>query len=159
MFLRPIKNHWFGFQNTPDNAKDICEVEASNKIQENAVDKYVVKKSPNQCFSHLIHFEFSTQTSNPQNGARSYRVYRRRKLGSLGYRQCETQDYYVTNVWAQARGGQRLGGRDSNIIVLNSMVVKLSNTSSQSNSLYANNEGVPERRSSPQSPTLQKHAL
>jgi len=43
MLLRPIKNHWFGFQNTPDNAKDICEVgEASNKIQENAVDKYVV---------------------------------------------------------------------------------------------------------------------
>jgi len=42
MFLLPIKNHWFGFQNTPDNAKDICEVEASNKIQENAVDKYVV---------------------------------------------------------------------------------------------------------------------
>jgi len=46
MLLRiPIENHWFGFQNTPDNAKDICEVgegEASNKIQENAVDKYVV---------------------------------------------------------------------------------------------------------------------
>jgi len=44
MFLLPIKIHWFGFQNTPDNAKDICEVEgeASNKIQENAVDKYVV---------------------------------------------------------------------------------------------------------------------
>jgi len=47
MLLRiPIENHWFGFQNTPDNAKDICEVdrvgEASNKIQENAVDKFVV---------------------------------------------------------------------------------------------------------------------
>jgi len=27
MLLRiPIENHWFGFQNTPDNAKDICEV-------------------------------------------------------------------------------------------------------------------------------------
>jgi len=50
MLLRPIKNHWFGFQNTPVSAKYICEVgggEASNKTQENAVDKYVVYESPN----------------------------------------------------------------------------------------------------------------
>jgi len=50
MLFKTNQNHWFGFQNTPVDAKDICEVgggEASNKIQENAVDKYVVYESPN----------------------------------------------------------------------------------------------------------------
>jgi hypothetical protein len=67
MLSRPIKNHWFGFQNTPDNAKDICEVgEASNKIQENAVDKYVVQSRQLIDFSHRIHV-FDSSKDHPFN--------------------------------------------------------------------------------------------
>jgi len=52
-FLRPIKNHWFGFQNTPVNAKDICEV-GGGRLQTKSKKMLLINmlsiESPNHSF-------------------------------------------------------------------------------------------------------------
>jgi len=63
-FLRPIKNHWFGFQNTPVNAKDICEV-GGGRLQTKSKKMLLINilsiKLPNQFLATKFIFYFSAQ--------------------------------------------------------------------------------------------------